>query len=88
MSSNDNRKIILKAIIEIFIGGITFIVFGIIAVLLEDYTFSVFFFGFSLASISSFYSYQSQYKKYKKTFYEKLNREISSLEINSKDVIW
>lgn len=68
--------------------GITFIVFGIIAILLEEYIFSGFFFGFSLASISSYYSYQSRYKKYKKTFYEKLDHEISSLELNSKDVIW
>ncbi|KQR93814.1 hypothetical protein ASG01_08095 [Chryseobacterium sp. Leaf180] len=68
--------------------GVTFIAFGIITVLLKNYTFSGFFFGFSLASVSSYFNYLSQYKKIKKTFYDKLDQEISDLKTNSNDVIW
>lgn len=68
--------------------GIVFIMFGIVAILLEDYIFSGFFFGFSLASISSYYKYLSQYRSIKKLFCEKLDYEIYSFELNPKDVIW
>ena len=68
--------------------GITFIVFGIITVLPKNYTFSGFFFGFALASVSSYFNYLSQYKKIKKNFHDKLDQEISDLKTNSNDVIW
>jgi hypothetical protein len=57
-------------------------------VLLEDYSFAGFFIGFSIATISFYFNYLSQYKKYKKVFHEKLENEISNLKVNSNDVIW
>ncbi|SDH54975.1 hypothetical protein SAMN05421846_101115 [Chryseobacterium taeanense] len=68
--------------------GITFMMAGVIAMLLKNYIFAAFFIGFSLATISSYFNYLSQYKQYKKVFSEKLERKISNLKINSKDVIW
>ncbi|MGE4514094.1 MAG: hypothetical protein AB7E26_09835, partial [Chryseobacterium sp.] len=46
--------------------GITFMMAGVIAMLLKNYIFAAFFIGFSLATISSYFNYLSQYKQYKK----------------------
>ncbi|WP_288461567.1 hypothetical protein [uncultured Chryseobacterium sp.] len=66
--------------------GILFTILGVITIIFENYTFAGFFLGFSVAVISTYFNYLTQYKKYKKAFYEKLDREISNLEGNSKDV--
>lgn len=68
--------------------GIIFIIVGLIAVFSGDNNFAGFFFGFSLACLSSYFSYKSQYNKYKKDFENQLNLEISNLSKNSKEVIW
>ncbi|WP_294233400.1 hypothetical protein [uncultured Chryseobacterium sp.] len=70
------------------VWAIIFIIAGLIAVFSENHTFAGFFFGFSLACLTSYFSYKSQYNEYKKNFERQLNKEIINLNKNSKDVIW
>jgi hypothetical protein len=85
MNLIDSGKIILKKIIKIFLGNIIYHTRSYYHNF-ENYTFAGFFLGFSVAVISTYFNYMTQYKKYKKAFYQKLDREISNLEGNSKDI--
>lgn len=68
--------------------GITSLALAALTFFYEDYAFTGFFSGFSLAAFSYFFSYYSIYKKNKKKFLEIVEREISNLKTNSNDVIW
>ncbi|CAD7809169.1 hypothetical protein CHRY9390_01953 [Chryseobacterium aquaeductus] len=68
--------------------GITFTVFGVIAFFLGGYIYAAFFLGFSIAVYSYYFSSLADYKKHKKDFFSEIDREITNLRANSKDVIW
>ncbi|KFE97737.1 hypothetical protein IX39_18390 [Chryseobacterium formosense] len=70
------------------IYGVLSLLAGILLYCLKDFGFAGFFFGFSLATISTYFNYRSQFRNYKKVFQEKLNHEINRINTNSKDVIW
>lgn len=70
------------------LGGITTSVIAIVFFITKDYGFAGLLAGFSIATCINYISYYSLYRKNKKKFKEIIEREISNLNTNSKDVIW
>ncbi|HCM33174.1 hypothetical protein [Chryseobacterium sp.] len=67
--------------------GIIFILFAAYMLFRKEF-FGFFFLGFGLFYFFTYINYISTYQKHKKSFDQSLNKEVESLNANSKDVIW
>ncbi len=70
------------------LGGITTSIMAIVFFITRDYGFAGLLAGFSIATCINYIYYYSLYRKNKRKFKEIIEREISNLSTNSKDVIW
>ncbi|MCD1115924.1 hypothetical protein [Chryseobacterium turcicum] len=64
------------------------VIFATVTFISSDYTFTSFFTGFGIATLSSYFTYYFSYRKFRKKYLEILEKEISNQKLNSKDVIW
>lgn len=70
------------------LGGITVLVLAIVFFISKDYGVAGLFAGFGITTCINYISYYSLYRKNKKQFQKRIEKEVSDFKTNSKDVIW